>query len=152
MEQEKNKISQIISEIVDSADLLLIDVQFRGNRNATIIEVFIDAEITVGVDECAAVSRSILQQIDEQALLEGNNYRLDVSTPGVGRALKFFKQYHKHIGRTFKLKYKDASGNNKQLEGKLEKINNETLYFAVKDGIIPVPFDTITSAKVQVSF
>jgi len=77
-------------------------------------------------------------------------YRLDVSTPGVNRPLKYLEQYKKHINRKFEVRYKSGE-NKKSIAGKLVKIENDNLYF-YSGRELTIKFKDIIKAKVLVSF
>lgn len=147
---EKQQIYSRIEEIVKVHGFVLIDLSFRGDHHLRIVEVFIDGEKGINTDDCADVSRSIKEVIDLENLIEGN-YRLDVSSPGVERPLKFLIQFGKHINRKFEIEFND-SGETKKLVGKLIHIENEDLFFMEKNSEFKINFQNITKAKVLISF
>ena len=129
----------------------LVDIIFRGNPNNRMIEIFIDGEKNVSADDCAKVSREIEEQIESLGLID-SSYRLEVSSPGVDRPLKYLKQYPKHINRKFEISYK-PNDETKKLVGKLLRIEGENLVFQSdqKNETI-INFNNIIKAKVLVSF
>lgn len=146
---EKRQIHNRIEEIVKAHGFILVDLVLRGDNHLRIIEVFIDGEKGITALDCANVSRDLNEIIELKNLVE-SNYRLDVSSPGVERPLKFLIQYHKHVNRKFEIEYKD--GNGKKLTAILVRIEGEDLFFAVKDDEYKINFGDITSAKVLISF
>jgi ribosome maturation factor RimP len=146
---EKQQIHNRIEEIVKAHGFILVDLILRGDNHLRIIEVFIDGEKGITALDCANVSRDLNEIIELENLVE-SNYRLDVSSPGVERPLKFLIQYHKHVNRKFEIEYKDGDG--KKLTAKLVRIEGEDLFFAVKDDEYKINFGDITSAKVLISF
>ena len=87
----------------------LIEVAVRGNRGQTIMEVFIDAEQGVTTELCSEVSRELAGAIDQGGWIRGA-YRLEVSSPGIDRPLKFSWQYPKHVGRLVTVTVQGAEG------------------------------------------
>ena len=146
---EKQQINNRIEEIVKAHGFILVDVVLRGDNHLRIFEVYIDGEKGITALDCANVSRD-LNEIIELENLVGSNYRLDVSSPGVERPLKFLIQYIKHINRKFEIKYDD--GGEKTLTAKLLRIEGENLFFAVKNDAYKIKFGDITEAKVLISF
>ncbi len=146
---EKSKIFEKLEEIVTSEGFLLIDLVIRGDDRLRIIEVFIDGENAVTTDDCMKISRIIEKTIDEENLFK--NYRLDVSSPGVDRPLKYLAQYNKHINRKFELSYKDED-KVKKIIGKLIRIEGNILYFEEINREIKINFKDIIKAKVLISF
>jgi len=149
MNSIKQNILNAVKEISEKNNLFLLEVLFRGTERNWVIEIFIDGEDILSADDCARISREINQVIEEKELLN-SAYRLDVSSPGVDRPLKYFKQYKKHINRKFEIRYKSGE-NKKSITGKLVKIEDNNLYFySGREQVIK--FEDIIKAKVLVSF
>jgi ribosome maturation factor RimP len=147
---EKQIILARIEEIVKSLGLVLIDLNLRGDHNLQVIEVYIDGEKGIDTDICGTVSRAIDEAIEKENLVN-SNYRLDVSSPGVDRPLKYLIQYHKHINRKFEVEFTDQEGE-KKLKGKLLRIEGEDLYFLEEKAEYRINFNKIVKAKVIISF
>ncbi|MDP3683732.1 MAG: ribosome maturation factor RimP, partial [Ignavibacteria bacterium] len=145
MQLLEKKIVNITKEISDRNGLLLIDFLFRGFSNSTVIEVFIDGEKGVSVEDCAKISREINEQIEAENLFD-SAYRLEVSSPGADRPLKFLQQFTKHINRNFDLQLSEESETNKKVVGKLLSINGENLVFLIQKEEVTVPYKTIKKA------
>lgn len=146
---EKLQINSRIEEIVKAHGFILVDLVTRGDNHLRIIEVYIDGEKGITAIDCANVSRDLDQAIESEKLVD-RNYRLDVSSPGVERPLKFLVQYVKHINRKFEIDYNDDG--EKSLTAKLVRIDGEDLIFAVKEAEYKINFNNITKAKVIISF
>lgn len=147
---EKANLLQIFEEIVTSNGYLLIDLNLRGDNRLKIIEVFIDNEKGITTDDCTLISRALNDKIEKDNLIN-SNYRLDVSSPGIERPLKYLVQYQKHINRKFEITYK-IENEKKKITGKLLSINDDNLYFEVKNEEIKINFNDIINAKVLISF
>ncbi|KAF0139619.1 MAG: hypothetical protein FD122_3097 [Stygiobacter sp.] len=143
-------LAQKFEEIVSSLGYLLIELNIRGDHHLKVLELYIDNEKGITTDDCVIVSRAVNEAIEAEKLLE-ENFRLDVSSPGTERPLKFLVQYQKHISRKFEVLYNDAN-EEKKLTAKLLRIEGENLFFAEKGGEIKIEFKNITQAKVLISF
>jgi ribosome maturation factor RimP len=88
----KENIVRISNEIAEKLNFFVIDITFRGDNRKKIIEVFVDAEKNIDADNLAEISREINSIIEEQDIIQ-QAYRLDVSTPGVDRPLKFLNNF-----------------------------------------------------------
>ena len=144
-------IAQKIAEIVERKGFFPIEIIIRGIPSKRVMEVFIDGENDVSADDCANVSREINSEL-ENLPEAGNDYRLDVSSPGVDKPLKFLKQYPKHIKRNFEVSYKSGE-ETKKILGKLISVEEENLTFLCKNvGEVIINFNNIKKAKVTVSF
>lgn len=146
----KENIVRISNEIAEKLNFFVIDINFRGDNRKKIIEVYVDAEKNIDADNLAEISREINSVIEEQDLIQ-QAYRLDVSTPGVDRPLKFLKQFPKHINRNFEVTYKTGD-ETKTITGKLLSVEREELMFLSDKKEILIEFKNITTAKVIISF
>ena len=146
----KENIVRISNEIAEKLNFFVIDINFRGDNRKKIIEVFVDAEKNIDADNLAVISREINSIIEEQDIIQ-QAYRLDVSTPGVDRPLKFLKQFPKHINRNFEVTYK-AEDETRTITGKLLSVEREELTFLSDKKEVLIEFKNITTAKVIISF
>jgi ribosome maturation factor RimP len=146
----KENIVRISNEIAEKLNFFVIDINFRGDNRKQIIEIFVDAEKNVDADNLAEISREINSKIEEQNIIQ-KAYRLDVSTPGVDRPLKFLKQFPKHINRNFEVTYKTGD-ETKTITGKLLSLEREELVFLSDKKELLIEFKNITTAKVIISF
>ena len=151
MNLTETNITQKIAEIVERKGFFPVEIIVRGTPSKRVMEVFIDGEKDISAEDCAEVSREVNSEF-ENLPEAGNDYRLDVSSPGVDKPLKFLKQYPKHINRNFEVSYK-LNDDTKKLSGKLIRIENQDLTFLTKDNSeIKINFNNIKKAKVVISF
>jgi ribosome maturation factor RimP len=96
-------------EEADWTDCFLIELTISPLKA---VEVIIDADAGVNFDQCKKLSRFIenwLDGVDEENPqgtgkgILGDDYTLEVSSPGVGRPLKFVRQYPRNVGRTLEV-------------------------------------------------
>ena len=146
----KENIVRISNEIAEKLNFFVIDITFRGDNRKKIIEVFVDAEKNIDADNLAEISREINSIIEDQDIIQ-QAYRLDVSTPGVDRPLKFLKQFPKHINRNFEVTYKTGD-ETRTITGKLLSVEREELTFLSDKKEALIEFKNITTAKVIISF
>lgn len=147
----ENKIFSFCRQAVLDAGFLLIDVSFRGDNRNKIIEVFIDSAGVITIDDCSLISKAILESLDADTEID-IPYRLDVSSPGVDRPLKFIEQYPKHLGRQFEIVYVSQADNEVKLKAKLSKVEGEDIVFTKGKDEIKINFNNVKNAKVLISF
>lgn len=140
-----------IEQVVTEQGFFLIDLVFRGDKSNQVIEVYVDSESSVSAEDCAEISRKIDKTLEEENIIE-TGYRLEVSSPGINRPLKFLKQYPKHINRKFDISYRDDDSV-KKFSGTLKSVEGEKLMF-IKNSReeITLEFHNILKAKVLISF
>lgn len=143
------KIAHIARETAEKNGFFLVDLILRGTPKNRVIEVYVDGEGNVSAEDCALISREINSQVE--GLIE-SSYRLDVSSPGVDRPLKFIKQYPKNINRKFEVSYSE-NNETKKLVGKLISVDSDELTFQTNNQEQKkINFNNIKKAKVLISF
>ena len=113
-----------------------------------------DGEDGITIDDCANLSRSLSDSINQTGLLD--DYNLEVTTPGIDQPLKLLRQFKKHAGRNLKIELKE----NTVVRGKLIGIDGESVVVEEekKQGkksektIRTINFDLIDKIFVMVSF
>jgi ribosome maturation factor RimP len=127
----------------------VIDLVVRGDRMHRVIELFVDSETGVTLDLCQEISRSLVQEIEKNKTLAGS-YRLDVSSPGLDRPLKFPWQYRKHAGHVVQVVV-DRSGTRETVHGKL--LGADEYGLEVQTGKGPesrrIAFNTVIETRVK---
>ena len=103
------RITQLLEEkfTTDTAfsDCFTVDIELKpGNRLA----VFLDSDSGMTFEKCQKISRHLESYLDANNWL-GPKYVLEVSSPGIGRPLKFLRQYRNNIGRKAAITLKDGS-------------------------------------------
>lgn len=149
MDTIKEKILKIVENSLLGTEFLLIETNIRGDQRKRIIEVFVDSAKNISADDLAELSRKINEILSEDE--EIGNYRLDVSTPGVERPLRFIEQFPKNINRNFELEY--FFGNEvMKLKAKLISVNGKELIFNDGKNEFLINHNQIIKAKVLISF
>lgn len=149
MDTIKEKILKIIDNSLSGTEFFLIETNIRGDQRKRIIEVFVDSAKNISADDLAELSRKINEVLSENE--EIGNYRLDVSTPGVERPLKFIEQFPKNINRNFELEY-SFGAEVKKLNAKLISVNGNELIFNDGKNEFLINYNQIIKAKVLISF
>jgi ribosome maturation factor RimP len=84
------------------AGVELVDLEYSPSRGNSVLRLFIDKEGGITVDDCTRVSRAMSDALETEDPIRGS-YRLEVSSPGINRALKSerdfvrFQGYSAHI-------------------------------------------------------
>jgi len=152
VENLTDKIQAIIEERFQEPDLedcFLVEVILNNTK----LEIYIDTDEGVSFKKCQKLSRAVEAYLDE-SLAIGEKYTLEVSSPGIGRPLKFKRQYPRNIGRKIKLQLKDGS----KIEGKFIAMENNILTIESKGQkkkeVIKneIEFESIESSKILITF
>lgn len=137
------------------SDCFLIDIHAKKQK----VTVYVDADETMDFNKCKAISRYLESLIEDNKWL-GEQYILEVSSPGVGTPLKVSRQYPKNRGRILAITKSDDStttGLLKEVQEKFIILEKEVIIKEGKKKIKrieqeEIPFENIKEAIVQISF
>ena len=101
------KLFTIVEKLCEERKLYLVDLEVKGDTRRPVFTVFADTESGITLKECEDLSRAIQDEIDLDAAFP-EQYRIDVSSPGLDRPLVKDFQFRKNVGRTLKVKYHDG--------------------------------------------
>ena len=106
--------------ICEERGLYLWDVEVTKDGGRRVLRVYIDGEgdHPAGIDECEAVSRALDPLLDAADLIE-EEYTLEVSTPGMERALKKEEHFARSVGEDVEARLYSPLEGKKSWRGKL---------------------------------
>lgn len=154
------EVEEQIIEILDkrfheagNEDLFLVDL--RCDLSGKKLEVYIESDKELNIDRCASINRFLQKILDEKGWF-GEKYTLDVSSPGVGKPLKLFRQYRKNVGRKLEIFRKE----NKPVSGILKSLDEKSIVIETVKGKgkkrtveqLEISFEEILKAVVKISF
>ncbi len=154
------RISDLLDEKFkepDFADCYMIDINLNPTVNK--LELFIDSDSGMTFEKCQKISRYLESHFDENKWF-GEDYTLEVSSPGVMRPLKLPRQYPKNVGRNIEITTKEGS----KKEGKLVEATDFAA--TVEELVITkegkkkkkelvqtiIPYDEINKAVIKIQF
>lgn len=116
------KINQLSHQFLANESQFVVNVTVSALQGPQKVTVALDGDHGVTIDDCAALSRKLLDSLEEQGLI-GENFTLEVTTPGLDRPLKMKRQFFKNIGRGMRVHLNDK----KVVEGKLCEVTEEKI-------------------------
>jgi len=109
---EKENIKQIVEAFLASTECFLVEIKLSPTRLA----VAIDKPTGVTLDECTALTRHLLNQLEETGFLE--KHEVEVGSPGMEEPLRVPQQYQRRLGKELKV----VGTNGKEVKGILQQV------------------------------
>jgi ribosome maturation factor RimP len=136
-------LKQSIEDILKSCDVELYDTETVTENEKKIFRIYIMQEGGVGLDKCAEVTNILSPILDLDPPVSGT-YTLEVSSPGIERALKTHRHFACSLGETVKIKLINTD----KIIGKLEEVNEKEIVLIEEDGQrTTIAFDEIDKAR-----
>ena len=98
------RTEELVQPILDEKGFELYDIELLKEGGGQVLRVYIDKESGVTSDDTAEVCRSLSDRIDEEKDFIREAYTLEVSSPGITRALKKPEHFLKNIGKDVEFK------------------------------------------------
>lgn len=158
----KKKITEIIEDLLDSFlkenGYELYNSEFVKEGRDWFLRVYVDKaqegkeETYISTDDCEKISRFLSEKLDETDPIP-QNYYLEVSSPGMDRALLTEAHYRRFTGRAVEIKlYRPVEGR-KQIDGILEGLEEGVVIVTDEEGRQwQLPLDQIAKTKLAVVF
>ena len=150
--EQLSQVRQFTEQLLEgSPELFLVEIRIRPTAN---IKVFIDGDRGVTIDQLAGINRSLYRIILASGIFPGDDFSLEVSSPGLDEPLKLIRQYRRNLGRRIEVMLRDGS----RKEGTLVGVDEPGILIETKEtkspvaGKMEIPFDLIGQTKVIVEF
>ena len=147
---EENKISSLIESELEKLGYLIVQVKINNHEKA--LQIMMERIIgELGINDCSKASREIMPMIEANALLP-ENYRIEISSPGIDRILVRQRDFIQNIGNEIKVELNKKIENKKNYRGEILGLKEECLLLAESkkndaDDKIRIPIKNINKAK-----
>ena len=155
----EKQLHSIIESLLPSEELFIVDIKASFVKTPGKITIALDGDKGISIDQCAEISKSLGNYIEEQGLLE-DPYNLEVSSPGLDQPFKFHRQYIKNIGKEVRV----LLNNSNDIKGKLDQVNETGIQIreikktknkskkSYQDELTSLSFDDINKTNILLEF
>jgi ribosome maturation factor RimP len=166
------KIREAAERVARSEGLEIVDVEWKIGKQR-FLRVYIDrarpadsTEATNGEEvaspyakvshaDCERVSQQLSVILDVEDLVPGPGYVLEISSPGMDRALKTAADFQRFAGRLAKISTNEPIGGAKFFEGRLKGFAEGKVRMELKGKearLLEIPLETIRKANLAIEF
>jgi ribosome maturation factor RimP len=143
-------LTALIEPEVNALGLRLVRVKMFGGTSDPTLQVMAERPDTrqLVIEDCAALSRRLSDVLDAADPIE-EAYRLEVSSPGIDRPLTRLSDYADWAGFDARLRMPEPVAGRKQVDGRLEGIDGETVLITTPKTreTLRIDFSAIGSGK-----
>ena len=160
------RIREAAERVAAGYGLDVFDVQLRRESIGNVLRVIIDRrdrgvveapEEAVGIEDCQRVSHdlSAILDVEEEEIGEaalGQQYTLEVSSPGLDRPLRHEADYRRFAGRLAKVVTTEPLGGQSAFAGRLRGVEDGHVVLEEGRRTHRVPLDRVKRAQLAVEF
>ena len=141
---------EIAGPVAAGEGMEVVDIEFRreGGRGGRVLRVFIDKAGGPTLDDLTRVSRRLGEVLDEGVGFDGA-YTLEVSSPGVNRALKKLEHFAGFVGKRIRVRTREMIDGRKTFLGPPKEVQADGIVM-LQDGVeVRIGFALIDKANYE---
>jgi ribosome maturation factor RimP len=150
---ENNEIAARVEELIEpllaAQGVELVELQYaRPRRGRGTLRLFLDREGGITLEELARLSRVVSQILDVHDPIPGS-YTLEVSSPGLTRALKKPADYQRYVGRLVRLTSRTPIEGRQVHRGILRGLTGDLVSLEIAGRLVSIPVSDIAKARLD---
>ena len=143
-----DKLKSLIEPVLAEDNFCLVEIKrfFQGNRLT--LRLLVDRmQGGITIDECARLNDKIGQLLEKEDIVQ-QAYVLEVSSPGLDRALVTKEDFSRCLNRKVRIFFKDSNSKQQEVEGIIIAVNDSGVNLELgKAHTQELPFEQIRKAK-----
>ncbi|HOD18435.1 MAG TPA: ribosome maturation factor RimP [Candidatus Cloacimonadota bacterium] len=145
MEKYRSKVEDLSRKIASEMRLAVYDIEEKTTAKGKVIAVYLTKIGGVSLDECAQFSRALSAELDDLDFIP-ERYFLEVSSPGLERALKLKSHYASAINELVEIIW-EQDHTLKTTKGWLREVNPDNIVLKDREEPVTIPFSSIHKAR-----
>jgi len=139
-----------IASLTENTNYHLIDLKCFFSKKSVQIGIFMDKEEGFfSHQDCAFWTNKIQDIIDGKELI-ADNYRLEISSPGIGRPLTETWEFRKNLEQKLEIDYTDEEGIIRTFSGVLVNVSDGIISLKNKNEVREFSRETVKKAVVKI--
>jgi ribosome maturation factor RimP len=143
----RGTVEELVRPVVEASGLELWDVSFRKEGGRMVLRVTVDRDGGIDLETISETSDRLSRRLDLEGFSGDREYALEVSSPGLERALREPRHFERSVGSRVKVKTVAPIGGRRVHEGALVSADAEAIVIAAEGGELRVPYADISSAR-----
>ncbi|MBL8025125.1 MAG: ribosome maturation factor RimP [Fibrobacteres bacterium] len=148
----KDKLIQILTEMLAGRDVELVDIIYVTGGKRPLARIFIDKQGGgITVNECGKIAKefAVLTHVDETI---PEDLIIEVSSPGIDRPIKTAADFRRNTGKNIRVTAPE-NGKEKDTEGVVKSVSDDKVVLTVvKIGDVSFDIGKIIRAKQVIKF
>ena len=141
-------LESLIEKNVSKMGYELVD--FEIINKGELLRIFIDKPGSITIDDCVAVTNQLkhILTVEEEIIFD----RLEVSSPGINRAVKKLQDFERFKGEKIKIKTRSPVEERKNFTGTLRGTKKDLILIEFNNILLEISFDNIEKARLDLDF
>lgn len=151
------KIADLVKDAIkpifdEEKEIKLVDVEYKKMQDGMHLIVYIDKESGVNIDDCEHISKLVEEVIDDLDPTGDESYRLDISSYGLDKPLKYDWQFKKYQNKPVDVKLYRKLNGLKEFTATLVSFNEEEFVFNIDGENVAIKDSEIANITAHIDF
>jgi ribosome maturation factor RimP len=144
-------VEEMVAPVIQAAGLDLVEVTFRREAGGKVLRITVDREEGVDLDALAVTSERVSRRLDVEGFDPGP-YRLELSSPGLERALHRPGDFARQTGRMVKIRTEEPVDDRSEFTGRVVAAGDDGVTISTAAGERTFAYRAIASARTVVDW
>ncbi|MCH7680603.1 hypothetical protein IID10_14770 [candidate division KSB1 bacterium] len=145
------QLEALIKQLTEELSTELVDWNLKKRGKTVVINIIADKfNGGITIDECTSINKRVVGGIEEKQWF-GDNFVVEVSSPGLDRTLKTFNDFTRAIGRKVRVHLEAPVEGKVEHHGKISGVHDNQILIKNNDKTITIPLACITKAVQMIS-
>ena len=145
-----SRLEEMIRPLVESQGGDLVELQYgHPKRGRGILRLFVDRPGGITIEELARINRIVGGLLEVHDVIPGS-YNLEVSSPGLTRALKKPEDYQRYAGRLVRVTTRAPWEGRQVHSGILQGLEDDQVCLQEGENVLRIPLDEIARARLDI--
>lgn len=142
-----DRLVGLLEPLVESLGYELVLLEFNAHKGSALVRLFIDAPGGITLGDCEKVSREVEGTLDVADPIP-QNYRLEVSSPGLDRPLVKPEHFERFAGKVVRVQLTAPQGGRRKFQGVLRGLREDGVVVETADaGTVELALGNIERAR-----
>jgi len=140
------QLEELIKKLTDELSTELVELNLKTRGTTVVIDIIADklgGGITI--DECTSINKLVVRNVEEKQWF-GEDFVVEVSSPGLDRTLKTFNDFARAVGRKVRVHLNEPVEGKVEHHGKISGVQDDQILIQNKDKTITIPLELISKA------
>lgn len=144
------RLEELIRPLVESQGGDLVELQYgRPKRGRGILRLFVDRPGGITIEELTRINRIVGGLLEVHDVIPGS-YTLEVSSPGLTRALTKPEDYQRYAGRLVRVTTRAPWEGRQVHRGILQGLEDDQVCLKEGESVFRIPLDEIARARLDI--
>lgn len=144
------RVWEIAAPLAADEGMEIVDIEFRreGGRGGRVLRFYLDKEGGPSVDDLTRISRQLSDLLDSHIAVDGP-YTLEVSSPGINRALKKPEHFVRFTGKRVRVRTRETIEGRRSFLGLLKEVREGGIVLSQEGAEYCIPLSLIERANYE---